>query len=49
MDYHTLVTLSAVSLISFLVYGIVLWVMRLESEDWDFLTGLGILKNSLKK
>ena len=49
MDYHTLVTLSAVSLISFLVYGIVLWVMRFESEDWDFLTGLGILKNSLKK
>jgi len=49
MDYHTLVTLSAVSLISFLVYGIVLWVMRFEPEDWDFLTGLGILKNSLKK
>lgn len=49
MDYHTLVTLSAVSLISFLVYGIVLWVMRFEPEDRDFLTGLGILKNSLKK
>ncbi|HDY75366.1 MAG TPA: hypothetical protein ENH49_02455 [Candidatus Marinimicrobia bacterium] len=49
MDYHTLVTLSVVSLLSCLVYGIGLWVMKFEPEDKDFLAGLGVLKKSFKK
>jgi hypothetical protein len=49
MDYHTLVTLSVVSLLSCLVYGVGLWVMKFEPEDKDFFAGLGVLKKSFKK
>ena len=49
MPYHTLVTLSMVFLCSILVYGFVLWLLKLEPEDKDFLSGLNILSNSLKK
>ena len=44
MVYHTLVTLSIVFLCTILVYGFVLWVLKLEPEDHDFWSGLIILK-----
>ncbi len=49
MDYHTLLTLSAVLLLSFLIFVIGLWIMKFEPEDKDFLVGLGILKKSIRK
>ena len=49
MDFHTLITLLFVSTLSILIFGIGLWIMKFESEDKDFLAGLGILKKSLKK
>ena len=41
--YHTVVTLSIVTLSSILIYGFVLWLMKLEPEDKDFWSGLIIL------
>ena len=38
-----------VSMLSILIFGIGLWIMKFEPEDKDFLAGLGILKKSLKK
>ena len=49
MNFHTLVTLLFVSMVSILIFGIGLWIMKFEPEDKDFLAGLGILKKSLKK
>ena len=49
MVYHTIVTLSIVFLCSILVYGFVLWLLKLEPEDIDFLSGLNTLSDSLKK
>ncbi len=49
MDFHTLITLIAVTMISFIVFGTGLWILRFEPEDKDFLVGLGILKKSFKK
>ena len=45
MGYHTLVTLSIVFLCSILVYGFVLWILKLEPEDKDFWFGLVMLKS----
>ena len=44
MVYHTVVTLSIVSLSSILIYGFVLWLLNLEPEDKDFWSGLIILR-----
>ena len=49
MNFHTLITLLFVSTLSILIFGIGLWIMKFESEDKDFLAGLGILRKSLKK
>jgi len=49
MNFHTLVTLLFVSMVSILIFGIGLWIMKFEPEDKDFLAGLDILKKSLKK
>ena len=49
MDFHTLVTLLFVSIVSIMIFGFGLWIMKFEPEDKDFLAGLGILRESLKK
>lgn len=49
MEYHTLLTLSAVCFISVITFGAMLWILKFEPEDKDFLAGLGILKNAFKK
>ena len=49
MNFHTLATLLFVSMVSILIFGIGLWIMKFEPEDKDFLAGLDILKKSLKK
>jgi len=42
-------TLSAVCFISVITFGAMLWILKFEPEDKDFLAGLGILKNAFKK
>ena len=49
MGYHTLLTLSAVCFISVITFGAMLWILKFEPEDKDFLAGLEILKNAFKK
>ncbi len=49
MNYHTLVTLTIVCLVSVVVFGTLLWILKFEPEDRDFWIGLGILKKSIKK
>lgn len=49
MIYHTVVTLSIVFLFSILIYGLVLWLLKLEPEDKDFWSGLIILKGGKSK
>ena len=49
MDYHTLITLFSVLLITVIIYGLSLWFLKFEPEDKDFLSGLNILGRSLKK
>ena len=44
MVYHTVATLSIVFLSSILIYGIVLWFLKLEPEDKDFWSGLIMLR-----
>ena len=44
MIYHTVVTLSVVFLFSIVIYGFVLWLLKLEPEDKDFWSGLNILR-----
>ena len=44
MVYHTVVTLSIVTISSILIYGFILWLLKLEPEDKDFWSGLIILK-----
>ena len=49
MEYHTLVTLSVVGLVSVFSFSAMLWILKFEPEDRDFLAGLGVLKNAFKK
>ena len=49
MFYHTIVTLSIVTLSSILIYGFVLWFLKLEPEDKDFWSGLNILRGEKKQ
>ena len=44
MGYHTVATLSIVFLCSILVYGFILWLLKLEPEDKDFWIGLTVLR-----
>lgn len=49
MVYHTVVTLTLVFLFSILIYGFVLWFLKLEPEDKDFWSGLIILRRQKGK
>ena len=49
MVYHTVVTLTLVFLFSILIYGFVLWLLKLEPEDKDFWSGLIILRRQKGK
>ena len=49
MDYHTLITLMIAGLTSVLIFGTLIWLMKIDAEDKEFLNGLGILKRSIKR
>ena len=49
MGYHTVATLSIVVLCSILVYGFILWLLKLEPEDKDFWIGLTVLRGLKEK
>ena len=49
MVYHTVVTLSIVFLCSIIIYGFILWLLKLEPEDKDFWSGLIILRGENKQ
>ena len=49
MNYHTLITLGLAGLTSFSIFGFFIWIMRIESEDKDFLYGLGVIKETITK
>jgi O-antigen/teichoic acid export membrane protein len=44
MPFHTLITLILAGIFSVGVYGFILWILKLEEEDLDFLKGLKVLK-----
>ena len=48
MEYHTLITILLISVITFISYGFVLWILRFELEDYDFLSGLNIFNRYFK-
>ena len=48
MEYHTLITLLLISVFTFISYGFVLWILRFELEDYDFLSGLNIFNRYFK-
>ena len=45
MHYHAVITLFFVLLSSIIIYGFVLFLLRFESEDYDFLSGLNIFNH----
>ena len=49
MNYHTVITLLLALPFSIIIYGLVLWLLRLEPEDYDFLYGLNILSRNIKR
>ena len=49
MIYHTLITLGIASMSSFVIFGSIIWLLRIEDDDKDFLSGLGIIKASIIK
>ena len=49
MDYHTLITLMIAGLTSVLIFGTLIWLMKIDAEDKEFLNGLGILKRLIKR
>ncbi len=49
MQYHTLVTLVSAGILSCGIFGLTIWILKLEGEDLDFLKGLGILKGTIIK
>jgi len=48
MPYHTVITLFLSTFFSFTIYGLVLWLLRFELEDYDFLSGLNIFNKYIK-
>jgi len=44
MPFHTLITLILAGIFSVGVYGFILWILKVEEEDLDFLKGLKVLK-----
>ena len=49
MAYHTLITLMMAGITSVLIFGILIWIMKIDVEDKEFLSGLGILKGLMKR
>ena len=49
MIYHTLITLGIASMSSLVIFGSIIWLLRIEDDDKDFLSGLGIIKASIIK
>ena len=45
---HTLITLLCAGSFCLMIYGLTLWILKLEPEDKDFISGIGIIGNSLK-
>ena len=48
MEYHTVITLLLALPFSIIIYGLILWLLKLEPEDYDFLYGLNILGRNIK-
>ena len=49
MPLHTLGTLFSAGIFSVGSFGLIMWQLKIEKEDLDFLKGLGILKGTLIK
>ncbi len=49
MPFHTLITLMLAGLISLSFFVSVLWLLKFEPDDRDFLKGLGILIKAIKR
>ena len=49
MPLHTLITLILATLISLSVFTFILWLLKFEPEDRDFLKGLNILVAAIKR
>ena len=49
MHYHTLVTLGIAGIGGVISFGLLIWLLRIEDEDKDFLNGLGIIKSAFVK
>ena len=49
MPFHTLITLLSAGIFSVGSFGLIMWLLKFEDEDLDFLKGLGILKGTLIK
>jgi O-antigen/teichoic acid export membrane protein len=46
MAYHTLVTLALAGISSLGIFGITMWILKIEEEDLDFFKGLGVFKRN---
>jgi O-antigen/teichoic acid export membrane protein len=46
MAYHTLVTLALAGILSLGIFGITMWILKIEEEDLDFFKGLGVFKRN---
>ena len=47
MPFHTLITLLSAGIFSVGSFGLIMWLLKFEDEDLDFLKGLEILKGTL--
>ena len=49
MPFHTIITGSIVVISGFTIYGLILYALKLEPEDADYVSGIIILKDLVKK
>ncbi len=49
LPFHTLITLLSAGIFSLGSFGLILWILKIEDEDLDFLKGLGVLKRTIIK
>ena len=49
MPFHTLITLLSAGIFSVGSYGLIMWILKIEGEDLDFLKGLSVLKGRNNK
>ncbi len=49
MPFHTLITLLSAGIFSVGSYGLIIWILKIEDEDLDFLKGLSVLKGRNNK